>query len=652
MITRISIENFKGIGDRITVPFRPITLLFGPNSAGKSSIMHAIHYAREVLERHNLDADETLTGGESVKLGGFHEMVHRHEDQRAIKIRFDLDFSSVKWDELLPIDEYLFPRGTYEDDLSTLGLDIMSGWVELWVGYDDDASHRSLAVVKYEVGLEDRHFATIESAPVEASPSQLRAGAILTKLNLHHPAIAWADPEPNSAGPIDRLFPDFGNFLETAYYSAEDSPATPEQLRQVQLDAEASSGDNLISILKSLDEFRPETIRVCDQEKIGTSVKLWIGMRRDSDGLGAFAVAIRRPASIAPDTINKVLTVVISQLVDEQDISIPLPGMIDAAPDWTRRLQFHSSIFSAISGEEGADEMEAAAEHEKVNQRFVEQLLTRMIVGPGQVLRDCLEGFRYVGPLRTIPPRNHEPPRLAEPARWASGLAAWELLATPGNDNLVANVTEWLWRDDCLNTGYQLVVKRVREVEQDFQEQMLRLEWEEESPSAKMNDVLSELRRQPERCRLYLRDVEKNTDVQPHGVGVGLSQVVPVITACVAAKANVVQLEQPELHLHPTQQAAIGDLLIHGALQKPRKMLLVETHSEHLILRILKRIRQTSKGAAHRGIAVTPDDMVVLYVEPQDGQTGIFEIGVGGNGEFLQPWPDKFFDQDYEERYG
>jgi AAA ATPase-like protein len=60
MITRISIENFKGIGDRIEVPIRPITLLCGANSAGKSSIMQAIHYAREVLERHNFDADKTL----------------------------------------------------------------------------------------------------------------------------------------------------------------------------------------------------------------------------------------------------------------------------------------------------------------------------------------------------------------------------------------------------------------------------------------------------------------------------------------------------------------------------------------------------------------------------------------------------------------
>ena len=66
MITSIAIENFKAIRDRVTFDLKPITLLFGPNSAGKSSILHALHYAREVFERHNLDADRTVAGGKTI----------------------------------------------------------------------------------------------------------------------------------------------------------------------------------------------------------------------------------------------------------------------------------------------------------------------------------------------------------------------------------------------------------------------------------------------------------------------------------------------------------------------------------------------------------------------------------------------------------
>jgi AAA15 family ATPase/GTPase len=63
MLTNIAIENFKGIAERGELPIRPLTLLSGPNSDGKSTIMHAFHYAREVFERHNLDADCRIAGG-------------------------------------------------------------------------------------------------------------------------------------------------------------------------------------------------------------------------------------------------------------------------------------------------------------------------------------------------------------------------------------------------------------------------------------------------------------------------------------------------------------------------------------------------------------------------------------------------------------
>lgn len=74
-LTRIEIENFKGIGSRQKIDLRPITLLFGPNSAGKSTILQALHYLREILERGNVDPDRTIAGG-LIDLGGFATLVH------------------------------------------------------------------------------------------------------------------------------------------------------------------------------------------------------------------------------------------------------------------------------------------------------------------------------------------------------------------------------------------------------------------------------------------------------------------------------------------------------------------------------------------------------------------------------------------------
>jgi predicted ATPase len=650
MITRIAIENFKGIGDRIEVPIRPITLLFGPNSAGKSSIMHAIHYAREVLERHNLDADRTITGGDCVNLGGFREMVHRHESSRQIKIRFDLDLGSVKWHERFPVMEFPFEIGSSEVDLSTLGLDIMSGWVEVTIGYDNPTTDQQPVVLAYEVGLDDIELVRIEYAPMSGTATDVESQAMLTRLNLRHPVITWPEERSDSAGPIDFLFPEFHTFLDSVYYGGEEAEIPSATELEAIAGGDSGNLDGMVvTVLHGLADFSPNTIRRVSHEKDGIALKLWVGKTRDSGQLAFFAAAMDRPAAITDHAARTLLQGLLSGFLDREDIFVRIAGTDDALPTWGRRLRLDFSEIPVDKGELSEEELVSTRDR---SQEFVEQLLTRLVTGPGELLRELLAGFRYVGPIREIPPTDHTPPRFPESSRWASGLAAWDLLADPSRSDLISEVSAWLWNEDRLNTGHQLVSKLVRNIATAFQEEMLRLEWEDDTPSVKMKEVLAELEKLPVRQQVYLRDVEKNIDLPPYSVGVGISQVVPVITAIVADGAQVVQIEQPALHLHPTQQAAAGDLIVWGAARSKRTTLLIETQSEHLILRILKRIRQTSKGTAVQGLEVHVENLNVLYVEPHDGQSSVFEIGVSDDGELLQPWPDKFFDQDYEERYG
>ena len=78
-ITEISIENFKGIGSRQTIPLRPITLLFGGNSAGKSTILQALHLFKEVLKTGSSDVDKLIPGTPGLDIGGFDQYVHNHD---------------------------------------------------------------------------------------------------------------------------------------------------------------------------------------------------------------------------------------------------------------------------------------------------------------------------------------------------------------------------------------------------------------------------------------------------------------------------------------------------------------------------------------------------------------------------------------------
>lgn len=126
-------------------------------------------------------------------------------------------------------------------------------------------------------------------------------------------------------------------------------------------------------------------------------------------------------------------------------------------------------------------------------------------------------------------------------------------------------------------------------------------------------------------------------------VGSGLGYVLPVLCSVANASVAISLLQQPELHLHPALQAALGDVFIESA--DDQHQIIIETHSEHLLLRVLKRIRQTSQGKLSvPELLLSPDDVVVAYFDPKpDGTTSVKRLRISEDGEFIDRWPRGFF---------
>lgn len=124
-------------------------------------------------------------------------------------------------------------------------------------------------------------------------------------------------------------------------------------------------------------------------------------------------------------------------------------------------------------------------------------------------------------------------------------------------------------------------------------------------------------------------------------VGVGVSQVVPVMLICLLSRpGSVVLLEQPELHLHPAMQQRLGDFFI--ALARTGRQLVVETHSEYLITRLRRRIAEDHGDDTA--------DVVSIFNVSKDanGRTRCSNVPVDRDGSFVE-WPDGFFDQASED---
>jgi len=113
-------------------------------------------------------------------------------------------------------------------------------------------------------------------------------------------------------------------------------------------------------------------------------------------------------------------------------------------------------------------------------------------------------------------------------------------------------------------------------------------------------------------------------------------------------------VEQPEIHVHPAMQVGIGDLFIDAVTRDgPRRALLVETHSEHLILRLQRRIRESSTGEGDAAAPpFGPDRLSVVYVEGLPEGVKTRRLRLNEQGEFIDPWPKGFFDERFAEVYG
>ena len=98
MLTGLRLGNFKAFADTQYIPIRPLTLIFGANSAGKSSIIHSLLLARHAFEVNTLDVHQTDLGGDAVDLGGFRHFLHRHEVSRRLEWGVQIDPAAIGGD--------------------------------------------------------------------------------------------------------------------------------------------------------------------------------------------------------------------------------------------------------------------------------------------------------------------------------------------------------------------------------------------------------------------------------------------------------------------------------------------------------------------------------------------------------------------------
>lgn len=551
LIRSLSLKNFKGFSNEVRIELRPITLLFGANSAGKSSVLHALQYLREILDRNNANADRTAQGGEAIDLGGFMNLVHGRSSERQIEIEVEMALGDNSIPELVPdvFDDWqIQDEGVWNfyDSLQEIRKKVERVSVRLTVGWN--SLREEPVVMGYEVGTNGEWCVRLEASG-DGRDTRMR-------MNRENPIFM------EEALDADALLGELDDWVNPRDLEAEAPAPADEQAASSKVTATTTA----VTRTQMTQRSRLPELFDAVQEA---------GLERPGDGLRAWLTGLNG----ALPRLGEMLY-------------IPAPGAKDPANIYVARE------FTAF--------------------------LSWLTIGPAMLLRDQLRQLRYLGPLRKIPPRGFEVSLTKSDAAWSDGMAAWEALMT-GPQSLVDFCSQWMSDADKLGTGYSLSRKQLQEFD---------LSTPEPSPIG---------RRRP---RIALTDIAGLAH-HAQDIGVGISQVLPVVVAAQDAAASVVCIEQPELHVHPAVQVGLGDLFIDGALNKGLSFL-IETHSEHLILRLLRRIREAADLAdaeANSERPLTPDTLGVNYLSKEDGHVTVTLLPVNNEGDFDTAWPRGFFEE-------
>lgn len=707
-LNSLLVGNFKAFSDTQCIPIKPITLIFGPNSAGKSSFIHSLALAheaqlgREKRSLARLDVHHTDVGGSSIDLGGFRQYVHRAQLNRRVEWGAELKISSLKDNNKNRLTELL-------ESISSVSLNIFIG-IEL--GKDD----------RPEIGADPR----VESIEIKGD------GIELMRMSRRR-----SDGKGTNLR-LDRIANEhkvFRNILKAIV----ESTTTSEEL----LDEDFSGVDTVISellpnLLVRIDKFFPSGIDFpkSDENDFSTVNMLFPvskGNRKED-----IAHAVR---FYLPRTLNELIKGLSDALVDEIKEFQYLGPLRSFPPRHLVFAENEDSNWYAGGGYAWDQLRRNKSTRDAVNSwlgnpkllKTPYQIVSRRLIFEGNKLTNLIESIAEK--ISSID-FSSAPSELITKLQYKLEEAESQDFLYPTEssrrtlDILNSRIKEKEAQFSIINNEkielvekinelrsekkFEITKKRDSEIKNDIEKYILRLdnlnqklqENEEEANNLhklqrenskveeinfheieKRNFALRELKELlysyqakfhetinqnvlsdhsitnldenenineiitqgiydlfPDALQdLKLIDITKNVEVTHRDVGIGISQVLPVLVMAYGSSGKLLAMEQPEIHLHPSIQAELADVFIESALGQRQNTFILETHSEHIILRLMRRIREGT---------LNPEDVCVIYVDPLSQGSKVIELRIDDDGDFIDEWPGGFFEESFHEKFG
>jgi len=559
-LTKLRLKNFRSFKSSQTLEFSPLTMLFGPNSVGKSSVLMALAYVQQILTTGQCNPQHL--DALNKKVGGFQSLVNGNDLEKTMVIEVEFEVGTTIFEEYRTyatemsedVGEKFLALENIDDHIEKCSIELDISW---------SRQHQNAYVKNYRVWLNNEFFGLVES-------SEDLKNTFISELNTRHHLL-------NSDG-RKWDWDNYENFMDwvgKTAYDPEDNVLKEDVINS-----------RLEDVLNETNPNQMVQPQVADIERA-----------RDK-----FVNSVS-PVSIQSSGCG----------------ALPILGV---------------SIITDLIG----DNIEATSEH--FNFLAIVSLLSQGFVLPLDKLKSYLETSLFIGPLRVIPDVDFIPNPYPTQSGWVDGTAAWDHLhAYPQKsskaERLLRKTNEWLTSGDLLNSGYKLINTSASE--------MMGVD-----NLNRHNSFHYHL----DKRVLYFQDIATDTHLNASQLGTGVSQVLPIIVASHLEDSGVVSIEQPELHIHPRLQVELADLFLTSTAKgNGDKTFLIETHSEHLILRLLRRVRESNALNDNKAVTIDLERISVLYISPQEDGVKVEKLEITPDGDFEKDWPHGFFDERDEELF-
>ncbi len=738
LLKSLRVGNFKAFADTQSILIKPITLIFGPNSAGKSSFIHSLalaheaQFGREKRSLSRLDVHHTDVGGSSIDLGGFRQYVHRGQLNKRVEWGAELEVSallgsksqrlaqlleSVKTISLsielgIELDNYDRPKSGALPQVEAV--EIMADGEELLRMSRRAASVKADGHAGYlrldRLASEHVVFRQVLKAVVEAqttsesiTPEDLEAAdevinellpQLVVNINHFFPSnVELPNAESDGMSPASRLFAiSKGNRKEDLAQAIRF--VLPRTLNDLVKGLGNAISDELkqLQYLGPLRSFPPRHLAFAEHEDTNWYAGggyAWDQVRRDDatrEAVNAWLGSpnlLKTPYKLVSRRLvpeNQVLINLVESIVESaeseklsaapSELVSNLLAQLEEAESRNYEIEDESNIIASHKFRIDIDQKDASrslliSEINKIeahlselnskknnNEIQLKEIRATITKDASLALKRTLMRFisrdnHISDEIITFNERLKELKlKLNENETELSKLVAIVDLHHMAAER---STYEKKRKGLAIEKLKQLLYSYQREIPEDF-DQLEALAGTNFSSSGSGKKYIAQMFKEhideqfPDALQeLKLVDVSKNVEVTHRDVGIGISQVLPVLVMAYGSRGKLLAMEQPEIHLHPALQAELGDVFIESALGERQNTFILETHSEHLILRLMRRIREGK---------LSPDDISVVFVEPLSRGSRFVELRIDEEGDFIDEWPGGFFEESFHEKFG